>query len=593
VVFSKTYTRLLIWSLTIVILAYLLTRDPGRAWSWPGTLAAGLLSGAGFTVAAAFMDVTRYPFSLGWSEGNRLWDFSIMFGRRLYDYPANKPLEPYLDLGRQFIGGLPYLLPHVSIWMARFWIGLTNTIPYLLLGWLLFARVQKGTRFWLLTGLWAFMFLNQGPIHTPLVFCAMLVVAAWDRSLWLAVPLVMISSYLAETSRFTWLFAPGIWAAVFELSGAVLNNGKLNRQTWVRSISVGVAGVFGGFIVPLLINFFNPVQNTTAGVISNSNPNAVTTTTITGAVMHQPLLWYRLLPNATYGYGIFLGLIIAVGPLVILLSYLVLTHRWPLNLWQKLGILLPSLAFLAVGLVASTKIGGGGDLHNTDMFLIGLLFASAIYIKNGDHSWLVHIDQAPGWVMLVVFLAVLIPGYPALMTMQPISFAGALPKIITLTDSNPLARSLGSLPADDKVQVALTKIRTTVAAEKTKGEILFMDQRQLLTFGAITDVPLVPDYDKKLLIDQAMSGNEVYFQRFYADLAAHRFALIVSGTLRTPIKDSEYGFGEENNAWVNWVARPVLCYYEEKDTLLDVHTEMLVPKQGITDCSGDLPWNRP
>jgi hypothetical protein len=437
------------------------------------------------------------------------------------------------------------------------------------------------------------MFLNQGPIHTPLVFCAMLVVVAWDRSLWLAVPLVMISSYLAATSRFTWLFAPGIWAAVFELGGAALNNGKLSRQTWVRSISVGAAGVFGGFIVPLLINFFNPVQNTTAGVISNSNPNAVTTTTVTAAVTHQALLWYRLLPNATYGYGILLGLLIAVGPLAILLGYLALTRRWSLNLWQKLGVLMPLLAFLAVGLVASTKIGGGGDLHNTDMFLIGLLFAGAIYIKNGDHNWLVHIEQAPGWVMLVVFMAVLIPGYPALMAMQPISFANALPKIITLTDSNPLARSLGSLPADDKVQVALTKIRTTVAAEKTKGEVLFMDQRQLLTFGYVADVPLVPDYDKKLLIDQAMSGNEVYFQQFYADLAAHRFALIISGTLRTPIKDSEYGFGEENNAWVDWVARPVLCYYEEKDTLLDVHTEMLVPKQGVTDCSSDLPWNRP
>jgi hypothetical protein len=128
-----------------------------------------------------------------------------------------------------------------------------------------------------------------------------------------------------------------------------------------------------------------------------------------------------------------------------------------------------------------------------------------------------------------------------------------------------------------------------VAAAKTKGEVLFMDQRQLLTFGYITDVPLVPDYDKKLLIDQAMGSNDAYFRLFYADLAAQRFSLIISDPLRTPIKDNQYGFGEENNAWVQWVAKPVLCYYEEKDTLMDVHVELLVPKQVINDCSNSLP----
>ena len=39
------------------------------------------------------------------------------------------------------------------------------------------------------------------------------------------------------------------------------------------------------------------------------------------------------------------------------------------------------------------------------------------------------------------------------------------------------------------------------------GEVLFMDQRQLLTFGYITDVPLVPDYEKKVMMNEALSGN--------------------------------------------------------------------------------------
>ena len=75
----------------------------------------------------------------------------------------------------------------------------------------------------------------------------------------------------------------------------------------------------------------------------------------------------------------------------------------------------------------------------------------------------------------------------------------------------------------------------------------------------------------------------------YKDLAEHRFSLIISDPLRTPIKDSDYGFGEENNAWVKWVARPVLCYYEEQNTLDNVRVELLIPREGNPDCTSELP----
>jgi hypothetical protein len=45
------------------------------------------------------------------------------------------------------------------------------------------------------------------------------------------------------------------------------------------------------------------------------------------------------------------------------------------SLAKSRAIVLPLLAFLVVGLIVSTKIGGGGDLHNLDMFLIGIFFA--------------------------------------------------------------------------------------------------------------------------------------------------------------------------------------------------------------------------
>jgi hypothetical protein len=116
-----------------------------------------------------------------------------------------------------------------------------------------------------------------------------------------------------------------------------------------------------------------------------------------------------------------------------------------------------------------------------------------------------------------------------------------------------------------------------------------MDQRQLLTFGNISGVVLVPDYEKKWMMDEALSEKMSYFEPFYADLAAHRFSLIVSEPLHTPVKDSSYQFGEENNAWVKWVSSPVLCYYEEIKTLKDVGVQLLAPRSESENCSAQLP----
>jgi hypothetical protein len=99
----------------------------------------------------------------------------------------------------------------------------------------------------------------------------------------------------------------------------------------------------------------------------------------------------------------------------------------------------------------------------------------------------------------------------------------------------------------------------------------------------------VPEYEKKVLMNEALSANAEYFQSFYEDLAARRFSLIVSERLFTPIKDSSFEFGEENNAWVTWVANPILCYYEEKITVKEIGIQLLVPKSGQVDCSDRLP----
>jgi hypothetical protein len=119
-----------------------------------------------------------------------------------------------------------------------------------------------------------------------------------------------------------------------------------------------------------------------------------------------------------------------------------------------------------------------------------------------------------------------------------------------------------------------------MGSAKQQGEVLFMDQRQLLTFGYVKDVPLVPNYEKKFLMDRAMSNDAAYFEQFYKDLANHRFALIVSEPLKVKYnveKDSDYGFGEENDLWVKWVAEPVLRYYQPLATFKNRRLQLLVP----------------
>jgi hypothetical protein len=95
--------------------------------------------------------------------------------------------------------------------------------------------------------------------------------------------------------------------------------------------------------------------------------------------------------------------------------------------------------------------------------------------------------------------------------------------------------------------------RTVGAADAAGQQVLFIDQRQLLTFGDVPNVPLIDDYEKKYLMDQAMTGDQAYFEQFYADLASQRFGLIISELLWIKVQGDDENFGDENNAWVKWV----------------------------------------
>jgi hypothetical protein len=241
-----------------------------------------------------------------------------------------------------------------------------------------------------------------------------------------------------------------------------------------------------------------------------------------------------------------------------------------------------------VGLIVSTKIGGGGDLHNMDMFLISLVFTGVLAWQKGGGEWLKQIDTAPIWIKILLAFTLAWPGYYPLMEMRSYNFSEDISSLLILTDAQTV-KELGLLPSREVTDQALELIRKKVALAQMNGEVLFMDQRQLLTFGYITDVPFVPEYEKKEVMNQALNSNAGYFEKFYEELAAHRFSLIISEPLFTPIKDVSYQFGEENNAWVKWVSAPLLCYYEPDKTLPEVRVQLLVPRTEPVDCSSMLP----
>ena len=113
---------------------------------------------------------------------------------------------------------------------------------------------------------------------------------------------------------------------------------------------------------------------------------------------------------------------------------------------------------------------------------------------------------------------------------------------------------------------------------KARGEVLFIDQRQLITFGYVKDVPLIPDYEKKYMMDQAMGSNKQYFDEFNKDLSEHKFVLIVSNIQKTNYQEQKDDSSEENNAYVKWVSVPVLEYYKPYFTSKHLGFQLLIPR---------------
>jgi hypothetical protein len=545
-VFTGSFTRLILLACTVVLVSVFISRSATGHLHLGTLLASVILISGIYVIAQQLALVTAYPFAMSWSEGNRFYDYSVVVDPGRYVYPGDLKL-PYYAPGRYILWGLPYLIPGSTIWLHRLWNALLWTIPCILFGLLLarWTRFNRATKWFY--ALWVLVFLTQGPIYPPLVFSAMIVVLTVRPGRWLLSLLgTSAASYYAALSRWTWLPAGPTWAGFLLLDGFEIQKGEkwtsvLRRLLPIAFVAlVGLA--FGALANPTLVSPQKLSKNT---------------------ALSQPLLWHRLLPNPTYPDGILLALALATLPLVILLAWAVYTRRWRLNWLQILAYSAAPLVLLAMGIVASVKIGGGSNLHNLDMLLVSLLILCGLMLRGREFT---EINLWPNGARILLSLAVIIPAWNA------------------LRDGLPL-----QLPANEAVQVSLTNMQKRILHISQGNDALFIDQRQLLTFGYLTGITLVPEYEKKYMMDQAMAGNQPYFQQFYQDLANQRFKVIVTEPIflnadRGITPDAANEFSEEDQAWVKWVSKPLLCYYQPLVKYDEVRVQLLIPRPNPQNC---------
>jgi hypothetical protein len=508
-------------------------------------LSLGILSFTSF-LALSSLYLINYPFSLSWSEGNRFYDYSLVFGQSLYNYKGHI-VNPYISPGRYGLWGILFLWHGLPIGIHRLWNLILQTVPVEIFAALLTRKLTPpGLRYGVL--IWVTLFLTMiAPLHPPFIIAAAIAVLfAFDRSLVKRGISLAIASYYAGLSRWTWAFAP---TAIGVLAELMLYYPKRTGPFWRR-------------VLPLLLL---AVISLTAGLIPSAD-EYVAIAQGESTASGQPLLWYRLLPNNTLGPGVLFLALIYTLPLLIILAWWMTSRSWHLDWVQKVALWGALIGFFGIGLVISTKIGGGGDLHNLDMYLITALVAIVLGLMSFDIRSVQM--RWPFWVVGLIFYLVFWVVYP----FTPLHPSSAYHPFL-------------ELPKEAQVAEALSTTQNEVAKFAKLGEVLFMDDRQLLVFRYIPAIPFVPEYEKKYMMDQAMASNANYFHSYYQDLAKGRFALIVTEPLRTRRREDLGGpFSEENDAWVLWVSNPTLCFYEPIYVSTAVNVELLVPKQNPVGC---------
>lgn len=495
--------------------------------SWQGAFAAAMvILGVAYEMFVQFRAVSDYPFSLGWSETSRYFYASLYFSEWLYG--ERFPLSS-LHPTRYFLQSLAYLVPSWGLTEHRFWqFLLWMVLPgaaAIALARRAFALHSQSVA--LFAG-WFFLYLLLVGVYYHLMVMVILpLLFVSPKHPWRSLVAVLLASLWAGVSRVNWFPMPAMIAlAIYLLEQPVRNdrpqplfNGLRSMLAYLRwPVVWSLAGLFAALAaqaayIPLSGNADNPE--------------------IFASSFTSDLLWYRLWPNALFPLGIVPAILVVTAPFFGVMA--AATLRWKrLHPLRWLGLWGMILLLFGGSLVVSVKIGGGGDLHNMDTYAV-LLGIIAAWLLGGQ----VTDEQGARFSVSLAW-----PAVAAALVIPLLFLLPALSPLITYNK--------------DWTENNLRQLKTLV--EAANGPVLFITERHLVTFQDI-QVPMIPKYERVTLMEAAMSNNRKLLEAFYADLRAHRFALIVSGKENLFVKENE-PFAEENNVWNTRVSPYLLCYYE-------------------------------
>lgn len=512
--------------------------------SWFAALIAIILSQATLQLLLSWWPlVTSYPFALGWSETSRFYFPSLFLSKKIYGQEYALPiLHPTLHL----LLTPPYLLD-APLWAHRFW---QVAIRYVLIAAVVPAMMRRvvvqGKEIRWLVAMWMFLYLFMGPVYFHLAVPVLLILIGFslqnDRRNWFV---ILLASAWCGWSRVNWYPMPAMIAVVLYVLEMPIRGKSIWHYLWKPALW-GMVGTLTAFAF----------QRFYIGISGVADAHYFYTS------IASSLLWYRLLPNATYPPGVLSAAILVSLPMWFGI-YLVIRSRKEDFHSLRIGLLITALSGLFVGgLLVSIKIGGGADLHNMDAYFVILLVIFS-YLAFANYRREDGASALPVQLHWLVVFAVIIPS--------------VLPQIQT---------NIGWTRYDEsRTQFVLEDLQERVDQVNVQGgKILFITQRQLISMDMLNGVTLIPEYEREDLMEMAMADNQEYLAKFRTDMRDQRFALIVVDRLNFLKMDSRRSFAEENNVWVKQVARHILCNYREDAVFPEDDIVLYVPQVGERHC---------
>jgi hypothetical protein len=538
--------------LHIVFIGTFLLKASIRKLDWSASLACSALLMA-FTLSAGsyLAAISTNPYSLRWSEGSQYYQASLFWAKRIYGVQLSWPV---LNPSKYLLQSIPFIIPNSPIWLHRSWEAILWISTPLLTGWALVRRLHISGRvyYWMLI-VWMALFLMIGAIYYHLLLCVLLILVGFypagsgKRAWLLSLCTLIIASIWAGLSRVNWIVVPGLLAS----SLYFIENGLEGKSAFKYTFQGLSWALIGGLVAAISSGLY---------ILNSGNPPLEFTSSLT-----SQLLWNRLLPNPTFGPGILPAILFVSLPLLAAIAQRLIRENNPYGTLRVLILSGYLLVLFIGGLIASVKIGAGSNLHNLDAYMLLLLIIAAyIYYDCAAKDYLTH--------SIHTHLAMKNPTNRFTM-----AYTLFMPLLFSLAALGPAQRVDSNLAAGalDVIQKFSNK------AASSGGEVLFITERQLLTFHEIRDVPIVEDYEKFFLMEMAMSGNRKYMDQFYSDLEKHRFALIITEPIFLSTDQENGKFTEEDRVWREKVNDYLNCYYKTARFLREVNIYILEPRLSL------------